>query len=220
MKNIDLLPEWYKSGQRQRVSYRTQCIAFGGIFLVMMVWSFMTSHLISKATADLIDLETRQILTRRASLEVGRIRDEISQLRKKANVLDEVDSNIDIANVLAEISFLIDNSIVLGKVEFTAEKFVSGQGTKSSSRSSNVVRTAGRGFGSTKSLSLGDVRFKVVIGGIAADSSDMAKLVCKLEDSPYFRQVYPLFSRNKKMNNEGYQVSEFEIGCYLANYNE
>jgi len=51
-------------------------------------------------------------------------------------------------------------------------------------------------------------------------------LICKLDDSPYFCQVVPSFSRNKKMKvgtglaGENFQVSEFEISCYLANYRE
>jgi hypothetical protein len=73
---------------------------------------------------------------------------------------------------------------------------------------------------------LGGVKFKVVINGVAADASDVAELVCRLEDSPYFCLVYPSFSRNKKMTvtkrpaREDFQVTEFEIGCYLANYEE
>jgi len=49
-------------------------------------------------------------------------------------------------------------------------------------------------------------------------------LICKLEDSPYFCQVIPSFSKNKKIKAEGsasgkeLQVSEFKISCYLANY--
>jgi len=47
-----------------------------------------------------------------------------------------------------------------------------------------------------------------------------------LEDSPYFCQVIPSFSRNRRIRTErrvigeDYQVSEFEIICYLANYSE
>ena len=56
MKDIDFLPEWYKSGIRREVSYRTQYIAMGGIFLAMAVWSLATSHSISKARAEFGDM--------------------------------------------------------------------------------------------------------------------------------------------------------------------
>jgi hypothetical protein len=100
-------------------------------------------------------------------------------------------------------------------------------------------------MGTKQELPLGDVRFKVVIGGVAADASDVAALICSLEDSPYFYQVVPSFSRtavitqtgnssfHSKINNENskgivqqnkgnnqIQISEFEISSYLANYCE
>ena len=98
-----------------------------------------------------------------------------------------------------------------------------------------------------KQMPVGDVRFKIVMRGIAADAGDVAALVCKLEDSPYFCQVVPSFSRNAEVKAANYtsgqgsakaseevpgarenirepdksvQVSEFEISCYLANYRE
>ena len=67
----------------------------------------------------------------------------------------------------------------------------------------------------------------------------MAELIRRFEGSSYFCQVYPSFSRNKKVktasrlaeslpnikkdgaeSGDDYQVSEFEIGCYLANYRQ
>jgi len=65
-----------------------------------------------------------------------------------------------------------------------------------------------------------------VISGVAADASNVAELLCRLEDSPYFQLVYPSFSRNRNIKTgtnlagENYQASEFEISCYLANYRQ
>jgi len=101
-----------------------------------------------------------------------------------------------------------------------------------------------------ENLPLGNVRFKVIIAGVAADASDVATLMCKLEDSPYFRQVVLSFSRGdteiaieskssfrtetdaedgtvkskNRVREAGVRskipVNEFEINCYLANYRE
>ncbi|MFA5251076.1 MAG: hypothetical protein WC454_00625, partial [Phycisphaerae bacterium] len=134
------------------------------------------------------------------------------------------DSRIDVVNVLAEISFLVDKKIVLSKVEFIAEKYGNRWEEKPSSRS--AVRAAGSKFSSKDSPPLGDVRFKVLINGVALDAGGVAALICKLEDSPYFCQVIPLFTRNKEMKTaagaggEKFQVSEFEISCNLENYRE
>jgi hypothetical protein len=137
--------------------------------------------------------------------------------------MEEMDSKIDVASVLAEMSYLIDDNIVLSKVEFDSERFVDAQQGKASRRTNNVVRVAGGNFVGKGALPLGDVRFKVVISGVAAGTGDIAKLIGKLEESPYFCLVSPSFSQNRKMKvgtGENFQVSEFEISCYLANYRE
>jgi len=112
----------------------------------------------------------------------------------------------------------------LSKVEIKAGKFTDKKGGKISG---DVLLSAGgenQESSGGKDVHLGNVRFKVVIKGIALNASDVAELICRLEDSPYFCQVVPSFSRNIKtktgsgpdaMSN---QVSEFEISCYLSNY--
>jgi len=247
MKEIEFLPEWYKSGKRRQISYRTQYLALGGVFVVMMVWGFIASHSISKARAQFAEMGTEHVEAKGVSAELAELKSELKGLQKKAEFIEEIDSKIDVASVLAEISFLIDERIVLSKVEFIAEKFVDIQDSKPSSRTSAVVRAVRAQLGKKRELPIGDVRFKVVIDGVAADASDVAALICKLEDSPYFFQVVPSFSRNAEIEiksapslslqtnlaertlktKEGIrgagkkiQVSEFEINCYLANYRE
>ena len=226
MKEIDFLPEWYKSGRRRQISYRTQYVALAGIFIVMVVWNFITVHSLSKARAGLTQMAPKRAQAQRVSREFDKIKNQVTQLQKKAKILEEIDSKIDVASVLAEMSFLIDDKIVLSKVDFKAEKFEDKRGGKASGYSGSAVRVAAGSFAGKKALPLGDVRFKVVINGVASDASDVAKLICKLEDSPYFCLVYPSFSRNRKIKvgkgrgGQDLDVTEFEIGCYLANYNE
>ena len=224
MKEIDFLPEWYKSGRRQQISYRAQYAALGGIFVVIMVWNFIATHSISKATAELALGAERQAEAKNVSREFAGIKSQVTQLQEKAKSIEEIDSKIDVANVLAELSFLIDEKIVLGKVEFGAERFADIQ--KSKANAGSTVRVARAKFGGKGAQLLGDVRFKIMISGVAADASDVAELICRLEDSPYFCQVIPSFSRSKKIKvgmssaREDLQVTEFEISCYLANYRQ
>jgi len=244
MKEIDFLPEWYKSGKRRQTGYRAQYIALGGIFAVMMMWSFVTTRSISKAKGEFVQAAARQAQAENASRESAGLKGEIMSLQKKAGTIKQIDSKIDVASVLAEMSFLIDKKVALSKVEFIAEKFVDKQGAQPNN--SSMVRVALPKF-NAKGAPLGDVRFKVVICGMAADASDTAALICKLEDSPYFCQVVPSFSRNTEVKAANYPllasgtnagekardaqrdvresdksvwVSEFEISCYLANYRE
>jgi len=247
MKEIDFIPEWYKSGRRRQAGYRTQYVALGGVFAVMMVWNFVTTHSISKAKAQFAQTAVRQMQAENASREFTGLKTEIMSLQKKTGAIERIDSRIDVAGVLAEMSFLIDKKIALSKIEFIAESVIGGadkQGVQPNN--SSVVRVAVPKF-NEKGLPLGNVRFKVVLRGIAADAGDVAALICKLEDSPYFCQIVPSFSRNAQVKAANYpllvsgagagekagdaqrdvrepgksaQVSEFEISCYLANYRE
>ncbi len=246
MKEIDFLPEWYKSGRRRQLSYRTQYIALGGVFAVMMVWNFSAAHTISKAKAKYTQMATEQAQAEKVSAKLAGLQSELRGFQKKAESIEEIDSKIDVASVLAEISFLVDEKIVLSKIEFISEKFANKQKTKSSPHTGAVVRAVPSKF-NEQELPLGDVRFKIVIGGVAADASDVGVLICSLEESPYFGQVVPSFSRNTEIKNlsgssfgpgtgfieesqdveesyreeeENIRVSEFEIICYLANYCE
>jgi Tfp pilus assembly protein PilN len=250
MKEIDFLPEWYKSGRRRQVSYRTQYIALGGIFVVMMVWSFTAMHSVSKARAQVAEMTENQAQAKRVSAEFAGIEDEIRALRQNEESIEKIDSRIDVASVLAEISYLIDEKIVLKKIELTAEKFVNGQDATKSTSTGTVIRAVRTNSNNTKGMPLGNVRFKVVLAGVAADASDVAVLMCKLEDSPYFCQVVLSFSKGdakimvenasliskettddqgkaerkdnikKAAGQSEIQVNEFEINCYLANYRQ
>jgi hypothetical protein len=122
-------------------------------------------------------------------------------------------------------------------VELIAEKL--NEQYASNAAAGFAVRPAGFGSSGKEELFLGDVKFKIMLGGIAADASEVGEFVCRLEDSPYFSAVYPAFTRNKQVKIAGasaggaqntgrisreqegsIQLNEFEIGCYLANFIE
>jgi hypothetical protein len=232
MKDIDFLPEWYKNGVRREGSYRTQYMVLGGVFLVMTVWSLVATHSIAKARAKFDDMSAMHTQAEKVSAERAGIENKLRSLQKKVETTEQVDSRIDVASVLAEMSFLIEEAIVLSKVEFVAEKFPDKLQDKASAGTSAVVRAVRIRVDKKRKLPLGQVRFRVVIAGVAADASNVAAFIVKLEDSPYFCQVVLSFSRSAQVKAEStaptsgdipgaganIRVSEFEIHCYLANY--
>jgi hypothetical protein len=222
MKEIDFLPEWYKSGRRRRVSCRTQYLAVGGAFLVMVVWNCIAVRSISKARAELGRFEATQAHGGSIAGRLTEVKNDLARLRKKAQAIEQIDSRIDVASVLGELSFLIDKRIVLKKVELIGERFAKSKPNRSAPGS--VLRAATKAASNKQAL-LGDLRFKVVISGVAADAGDVARLICSLEDSSYFCRVIPSYSRNETLkapgiDNDGLQVSTFEVSCYLANYSQ
>ncbi len=237
MKEIDFLPNWYKNVRRQQVTYRTQYVALGGLFVIMLVSNFVTGRSISRAQAHLTGFEGMEVAAKGISAQYAGVAGQIAALEKKNDVLKQIDSRINIGDVLAELSFLVGKKVVLTRVELIAGKFNEQQA--SNAASGFAVRSAGFGSGGKEELFLGNVKFKVVLGGIAADASEVGEFVCRLEDSPYFCTVYPAFTRNKQIkiavsssgavqstgrisrDQEGsIQLNEFEIGCYLANFIE
>ena len=243
MKEIDFLPEWYKNGIRRQVNYRVQYIILSGVFAVMMVWNFVSAGSVSKARAKYTQMENLQVQSGDASKELEEYKNEIALLHEQEKILDSIDSNINISNILAELSFLVDETIVLSKVELISEAIIDKQDNENISQSMSVVRTSIPGDKSRKLL--GNVRFRILIEGVAANGSDVAVLLCKLEDSEYFNHVNMLYTRDSVVKNsvksqgnvqqetfgelinnqnntskEDISVSEFEINCYLSNYIE
>jgi hypothetical protein len=174
-------------------------LGMGGVLLIMIVWNFIATHSISKARAEVQQRKAIQAEAEAVSREFTGIKSEVAGLKKKVKFMEEMDSKIDVASVLAEMSYLIDDNILLDKVEFDAEEFVNAQRQKTSGRTNTAARPAGRNVAGKGELSLGDVRFKVVISGVATNTGDIAELICKLEKSPYFCMVKPSFSRNKEI---------------------
>jgi len=238
MKEIDFLPEWYKSGRRREINYRTLCVAFGGVFIVMMVWNFIADRSISTTEAALAAMAESRAEAESVSKKSADLESEIAALRKKLASIEKIDSKIDVAGVLAELSFLIEEKVVVRSVDFAAEKFPAKK-QKTSDSAGNLVRVARSPAPTNASLPLGDVRFKITLNGLAADGGDVAGLICKLEKSPYFWQVVLSFCHNKNLSPASasrtnksantrradgaapdIKASEFEISCYLANYRE
>ena len=220
MKEIDFLPEWYKSSRRQQIGYQTQYIILGILLVAMVLWNFGAAHSISKAQARLARTATQQDEAEKNVQAFEKIRSELTQLQKQADILQEIDSRVNVANILGEISYIVDKRIALTKLQLVAERLGNKKGGESGLLAPDSVT------GGKNTMPFGDVRFKVVISGVAANAGDVAKLISRLEDSPYFQQVYPLFSKAKKVkvktdsSEQEYQLNEFEISCCLENYHE
>jgi len=239
VKEIDFLPEWYKEGKRRRVHMRQQCVALGLLFVAMIAYNTISAHRIASATAELEQFEGQRRYAETVMHRFDVLSRELGAYQAEAESLAQMDSRIELAAVMAEISHVIGEHVVLSRVEFIAESVA--RDIKAQRRSGSAVRAAGLGRNATRPVPLGGVKFRILLVGVAADPGNVGDLVCRLEESSYFRDVHssgfrngtievptlrsqePMSQATKKPlseQKETLQVSEFEITCYLANYDE
>ena len=214
MKEIDFIPQWYRDRQKQRVGYHTQYVVIIGIFAAIVLWSFATCYSVSKAKAQINRIQASLAENADLADECKQFTTGLNRLRDKDQILDKLDHKTSIANVIAELSFLVPDNVILSKIDIGLEPFT--EGVVSANKSH--VRLLRRSADAAGAMPAQDCRFKVVLAGIAAGVEDVAGLISRLEDSSYFCQVVPGFSRAAKV--KGFMVTEFEISCYLANYEQ
>ncbi len=202
MKEFDFLPSWYLRRTRRKKHYRSQCILAGGILIVIAALSFVCAANLSSAQAQCRKAESDLAFNQKMVDEYQKLQDKISKFSAQKKLLRSADSRI-----VVELSFLVDKTVVLRTVEITAQPF----SEETSGSASAAFKAANAADGGNT-----DARYSVAINGIASDSGHVAKLIQKLEDSPYFVNVMPGYSRNKK--SDDFMCSEFEISCYIANY--
>jgi len=239
MREIDFLPEWYKQGKRHQRHMRRQYAALTVIFLAMVGYNLVSTHRISRATAELARFEDERGRAESTFHEFNTVTKELNEIRVKADVIERIDSKIDMGAVLAEMSHIIGETVVLSRVEFLSESPADadkGQGTAVAG-----VRPADAPGGPLKKTLVGDVRFRIVLTGLAVSPADVAALVCRLDDSVYFDRVHASFWRSSTIHiparrtqdspkppteaaasqpTETTEATEFEVVCYLANCKE
>ncbi|MCK4959499.1 MAG: hypothetical protein KAT00_08855 [Planctomycetes bacterium] len=213
MKEIDFIPEWYKTGKRRKVNYHRQYAVIGVVFLFMMVWSFATSRSISVARAQIAWTENFLSANSSVGAEYNSLQAELASLRGKTDVLEKLENRTDISSIIAELAFLTGNNIVLGSLDLHVEKFHDSTDDKAKQGVVLVGRSE-----KTDLIIEEDMILKVVVAGFAANASNVAQLISKLEDSSYFCRIIPGFSRTTEIKNS--MITEFEISCYVANFVE
>ncbi len=236
MKEFDFLPEWYKEDRRRHLHVRRQYLALVAVFLVMMILNTTALRRVDKAAAQVVGLENQRAGAEAVIREFDGLTKRLNELKGRANLVEEMDSRVDIAAILAEMSHIVSDSIVLRKVEIQAEPFARTEEREQTKGS--VVRLGGKTANSGKEERLGAVKFRIVLTGVAAHPADVPDLVCKLDASQYFQRVHLSFYGSAKAQTgakatprvpggqavPGVQgdldVTEFEIVCYLANYQE
>lgn len=219
MKNIDLIPQWYKASKRRQRSLRGQYIFLSAAIVIVVFWNFVNANSLSNAKAQYHNKQRLLDDSQSIIQEYDKIKKEIMQSQKKAEILQDIDSKINIPAIISELGFVADEKVVLSDLKFTSDsKLSSRSGSKQGIRVSNTISNK------KEKVPVGNVRFKGLIRGVAADTADVGEFVRRLESSDYFQSVSLAYSRTsnvkislgKKTSEK--KVSQFEINCYLENF--
>ena len=216
MKDIDFIPEWYKANQNRKRRYHRQYILLASLLAVMMGWSFFVGQYIERVRADVEDAQT-VFEKGKAKVDEGiRLQSEIASLQHEIHILDATTPRTHVSAVIAELSFLIRDNIILSRLSFSDEE-IELDNEQPSTPAGVVVQVGSFSRGNkTSEVSLEPKRTKVILTGIAGRPADAATLISRLEQSDYFREVLPVYTKAKKVKE--FDVTEFEIRCFVADY--
>jgi cell division protein FtsB len=211
MKEIDFLPDWYKQGRVQQKKHREFYFALGLVMCIMAVWSIFANGRAAIVKARNTNLQSERIKQAEAEAEYSAADSEYQQLKAEAETLKSVESKITVSDVIAELTYQLGGKVVLKKIEIKGEP-IKNQNNQTSVKSASAAA-------SEQAMPFKeDKKYKIIINGFAADAAEVAEIINRLEDSKYFFQIVPVFSKNVKFRE--YQACEFEINCYLANYKQ
>ena len=212
MKEIDFLPQWYKSSKRRRVNYHRQYIVIGGLFLGMLAWNFSAGYSVSLLHAQ-VEVISNSISSNDKIAERYQVfQDNLTGLQQKGQLLGRLDTGVKMSWVMGELSFLVKDKVILTKLDIKGEVLkteVSEGAVSGVSFSSGQVKA-------DQAMPGGDIQFKVIICGRASNAAEVTSFISRLEKSVYFNQIVPGFMKNIKDSSE----TDFEISCNVANYVE
>ena len=211
MCEIDFIPESYRIKRSKRRYYRRQYFVIVGIVTVMIAWSFIAGVNVSRVKAQVQDSLEFADMGSNVSAEYSNMEKQYKSLLAEESKIERVSNKVVFSDVIAELSYLVSGNIVLKSFNINTQEYLGGA-------KHGGVRALSKEKKDDNVYPPQQFRYKVKIGGLAKDSSDVAQMIKRLEDSPYFDRVVPGFSRNRK--TESGLVSEFELSCYIANYDE
>ena len=208
MREIDFIPDSYRTEKVKHRNYRRQYLIISGVIVVMLAWSFITGVNVSKAKAQVRNEMDFAQMGSNVVVEFSKLNSEYEKLSEIHTKIQRISNRVVLSDVVAELSYLSNCNVVFDSINIETEDFIG----KSQRRGRSFVKN----INDENVYPCSQFRYRVLLNGIAKESSDVADLIKNLEESQYFDHVIPGFARNRELGSE--QISEFELSCYVANY--
>ena len=219
MKEIDFIPSWYKATLKRKRSYHRQYLLLSVLFALMMAWSFIVGSHVSSVKAEVEDMRQASDQAKKRVDQALSLESEIAALQVQSTILETITPRTDISAVLAELSYLAGENVMLSNLSIEKEtlKAAAKQDAKAAATQKVTIGAVDKTKNDTSVSGLPS-RKKIVLSGIAASPADAARMLARLENSVYFEEVAPVFSKARKVKD--HDVTEFEIRCYVADYKQ
>lgn len=214
MKDIDFIPSWYHENRQRRNWYFRRYVTILVVTGVWMIGNLIAGGIISRAYADLDSL--------RSSYEQGlkkvelarKLESRLTTLIRQSRMLQQLRPRTEISPVLAELSVCIGDRVSLTDLSLVQAPLETSESSRPAGSAAVQIRS---GSGpSAAAMTYTDTVIRIKLAGIAADGAEVAALISRLEESAYFIQVVPVFSKNQSRFET--TVTEFEIHCVVADF--
>lgn len=212
MIELDFIPEWYRAAKNRKRRYHRQHALLGLLLALLVGWNFILGRWVNHTSAEAAAMQELIESAQHRVTEAVTLQNEISDICRKATELETIGSRTKTTAILGELSYLAGENIILSRLTLSAEPVRTLAPEQAPTPKAVVQISQPKGSDETPV----PTRTKVIISGIAASAADAATLIYRLEQSNYFKQAAPVFTRAKNIKDN--EVTEFEIRCYVDDY--
>lgn len=213
MTEIDFIPQWYRAGRKRKLWHQRQYLMLAAAVSLIALGCFAAGHSLSAARAELGTMRTTLESGIQTIQQYRQLQARWDELNSKASLFHAVRPRTPYASILAEISASIGPNVVLSKLTLQDTPI---NPTAKTAAASSMIRLGEDNTTAKTSDDPAMCKTEVVLQGVAADGAVVAGLIAALEDSNYFRQVIPGYSKTIKIRD--YDATEFEIRCVVADF--
>ena len=210
---LDFIPSWYHEKRQRRNWYVRRYMVIAVITGLWIVGNLFSGRFISKAYADLGVLRETYEKGLRNVIQVRHLQERLSVLNRQSQILHQLRPRTPVSPVLAELSRCIGGRVVLTELSLVQTPL---EARSASSQKTPAAQAKPAGSPKNDWRTGADTVLRIRLVGFAVDGAEVASLICRLEESEYFTEVIPVYSKNQ--TRFGTSAAEFEIQCVLADF--
>ena len=204
MKEIDFVPDWYRTSRRRKrkLMVRAACL---GVFAIGMILASAGRHAQTATAAETLAELQNSVESQAEVLEtINELEYRLGQLRERRNLLSDVAGGAPLHGVLAELSLLMPEAMVLAQFRVVRGPRIAEAGPPETD-DPEADKPAEE-----------DVRGKFELTGWAASDGSVGSLMTNMARSSLFDEVRLRYSKPVVVN--GHEAREFQLISRLPQF--